>query len=56
MDRQYTFEPKRCWVTLDQVAFGAMLGAQGRAWPHRKKTVEIRKEEEEKSEKEKQDF
>lgn len=37
--RQYTFEPKRCGVTLDQVAFGAVLGAQGRAWPHRQKKV-----------------
>lgn len=30
----YTFEPKRGGVTLDHVAFGAVLGAQGRAWPH----------------------
>lgn len=27
--QQYTFEPKWGGVTLDQVAFGAVLGAQG---------------------------
>lgn len=31
--QQYTFEPERCGVTLDQVTFGPVLRAQGRAWP-----------------------
>lgn len=30
--QQYTFEPERCGVTLDQVTFGPVLRAQGRAW------------------------
>lgn len=34
---QYTFKPKRRGVTLDQVAFGAVLGAQSWAWPHRQR-------------------
>lgn len=32
MGQQYTFETKRCGVTLDQVTFGAVLRAQRRAW------------------------
>lgn len=45
--RQCTFEPKRHGVTLDRVAFGAVLGAQGRAWPRGQKQIEWREEEEE---------
>lgn len=50
MEQQYTFQPKGCGVTLDQVTFGAMVGAQGRAWPSgkekRKKEKEGRQETE----------
>lgn len=49
---KYTFEPKRCGVALDQVAFGAMFGAQGRAWPHGPGEEKKREEEREKSEEE----
>lgn len=49
-----TFEPKRRGVTLDQVALGAVLGAQGRAWaePRGEWKVKRKEEEDENSEKE----
>lgn len=42
-----TFEPKRRGVTLDQVAFGAVLGAQGRAWPEPRREWKVKRKEEE---------
>lgn len=42
-----TFEPKRRRVTLDQVAFGAVLGAQGRAWPEPRGEWKVKRKEEE---------
>lgn len=42
---EYTFEPKRCGVALDKVAFGAVFGAQGRAWPHRQEEIKERERE-----------
>lgn len=44
MEQQYTFKPKGCGVTLDQVTFGAMVGAQGRAWPSGKEKWKKEKE------------
>lgn len=46
MGRKYTFEPKRCGIALYQVAFGAVLRAQSRAWPHRKERREGGRREE----------
>lgn len=46
MGRKYTFEPKRCGIALYQVAFGAVLRAQSRAWPHRKEKCEGGRREE----------